>query len=140
MGGEEQAMVIAADYPFLGILGSMVVFFAWVIWIWMMIGILTDVFRRDDIGGWAKAAWTVFLIVLPFLGALIYLIGQHDAMAKRRVKDVEVQQRALDEHIRAVATTDGPATEIASAKSLLDSGAIDEREFDELKRKALAAA
>jgi Phospholipase_D-nuclease N-terminal/Short C-terminal domain len=133
-------MVIADSYPFLDILWSMIIFFAWVIWIWMMITILTDVFRRDDIGGWAKAAWTVFLIVLPFLGALIYLIRQHDAMAQRRIKDVQVQQAMVDDHIRSVAVTDGPATEIASAKKLLDSGAIDQAEFDQLKRKALAAA
>ena len=129
-------MVIAADYPFLDILWSMIIFFCWVIWIWMMIVILTDVFRRPDIGGWAKAAWTVFLIVLPFLGALIYLISQHDKMAERQMKDVRSQQAALDDHIRTVAG--GPASEIANAKRLLDEGAIDQTEFAELKRKALA--
>jgi hypothetical protein len=134
-------MVIAdSNYPFLDILWSMIVFFAWVIWIWMVVVILTDVFRRDDIGGWAKAAWTVFLIVLPFLGALIYLIGQHEHMAQRRIKDIQVQQAVVDDHIRSVAAADGPATEIANAKQLLDSGAIDQTEFDQLKRKALATA
>jgi hypothetical protein len=132
-------MVIAADYPFLGILGSMVIFFAWVIWIWMMIAILSDVFRRRDIGGWAKAAWTVFLIVVPFLAALIYLIAQHDGMAERSVKDVEAQRAMLDGHIREVAGADGPATEIATAKKLLDSGAIDQPEYETLKQRALAA-
>src|SRR3954470_2732308 len=97
-------MVFAADYPFLDILWSMIIFFAWVIWIWMMIGILTDVFRRDDIGGWAKAAWTVFLIVLPFLGALIYLIAQHDKMADRRMRDLQAQQAVVDSHIREVSS------------------------------------
>jgi hypothetical protein len=133
-------MVIAADYPFLDILWSMIIFFAWVIWIWMMIVILTDVFRRQDIGGWAKAAWTVFLIVLPFLGALVYLIAQHDKMAERRLSDARAQQAVVDEHIKAVAASDGPATEIANAKKLLDSGAIDDAEFAQLKRRALAAS
>ena len=133
-------MVFAADYPFLDILGSMIIFFAWVVWIWMVIAILTDVFRRRDIGGWAKAAWTVFLIVLPFLGALVYLIAQHDGMAERSVKQVEAQQAALDHHIRQVATSDGPASEIANAKKLLDSGAIDQSEYEQLKQRALAAA
>ena len=133
-------MVLAADYPFLDIMGSMIIFFAWVVWIWMMIAILTDVFRRPDIGGWTKAAWTVFLIVLPFLGALIYLIKQHEGMAERRIKDVQAQQAVLDSHIREVAASDGPATEIANAKSLLDSGAIDQAEYDQLKHRALAAA
>ena len=133
-------MVIAADYPFFDILWSMIVFFAWVVWIWMMVVLLTDVFRRRDIGGWTKAAWCVFMIVLPFLGALVYLIRQHDAMADRRVKDVEAQQAMIDSHIKHVAGSDGPATEIANAKQLLDSGAIDRTEFEQLKHRALAAA
>src|SRR3954470_8010885 len=133
-------MVIAADYPFLDILWSMILFFTWVIWIWMMVVILTDVFRRPDIGGWTKAAWVVFLIVLPFLGALVYLIKQHDSMAERRMKDVQSQQAMVDKHIREVATSDGPASEIANAKGLLDSGAIDQAEFDQLKQRALATA
>ncbi len=62
-------MVFAADYPLLDVFWTMIIFFTWVVWIWMMIAILTDVFRRRDISGWSKAAWTVFLIVLPFLGA-----------------------------------------------------------------------
>ena len=131
-------MVIADDYPFLGILGSMIIFFAWVVWIWMMIAILTDVFRRRDIGGWAKAAWTVFLIVLPFLGALIYLIAQHDGMAERRIDDLKQQQAMVDEHIRSVAAAEGPSAEIANAKALLDQGAIDQAEFAKLKQQALA--
>jgi hypothetical protein len=133
-------MVIAADYPFIDILWSMILFFTWVIWIWMMVVILTDVFRRPDIGGWAKAAWCVFLIVLPFLGVLVYLISQHKEMAERRVKDVEAQQSAIDQRIRQAAGSDGPATEIANAKSLLDSGAIDQAEFEQLKQRALVTA
>src|SRR3954452_11278322 len=137
-------MVFAADYPFLNILWSMIIFFAWVIWIWMMVVVLTDVFRRPDIGGWAKAAWTVFLIVVPFLGVLVYLIGQHEHMAERRIKDVQAQQAMVDRHIKEVATnggttTNGPATEIADAKRLLDSGAIDRAEYEQLKHRALAA-
>jgi uncharacterized membrane protein YcjF (UPF0283 family) len=133
-------MVIAADYPFLDILWTLIIFFAWVVWIWIMIVILTDVFRRRDIGGWAKAAWVVFLIVLPFLGALVYLVANHDELAERQQKDVRAQQTAVDEHIKAVAGSDGPATEIANAKKLLDSGAIDEAEFAQLKSQALASS
>ena len=133
-------MVIAADYPFLNILWTMIIFFAWVVWIWMMIVILTDVFRRRDIGGWAKAAWIVFMIVLPFIGVLSYLIAQHDGMAERRSKDIQEQQAMVDEHIRSVAGGDGPATEIANAKRLLDAGTIDQSEFERIKNKALTAA
>jgi hypothetical protein len=133
-------MVIAADYPFIDILWTMILFFAWVVWIWMMIVILTDIFRRDDIGGWAKAAWIVFLIVLPFLGVLVYLIAQHDGLSERRLKDARVQQAAIDDRIRSVAGSEGPATEIANAKKLLDSGAISETEFAQIKQRALAAS
>ena len=71
-------MVIAADYPFMDVLWSMLIFFYWVIWIWIVITVLVDIFRRHDIGGWEKAAWVIFVAVLPWLGVLIYLIAQHD--------------------------------------------------------------
>jgi hypothetical protein len=137
-GREEPAVLIAADYPFLNILWTMIIFFAWVVWIWMMVVILTDVFRRRDTSGWGKAAWCVFLILLPFLGVLTYLIVNHEGMAERRAKDVSEAQAAFDDRVRSVAAADGPATQIANAKSLLDSGAIDQAEFAQLKQKALA--
>jgi hypothetical protein len=132
-------MMIAADYPFMDILGSMLVFFLWVMWFWTLIIVLTDVFARQDIGGWSKAAWTLFTFILPILGVLIYLIAHGSDMADRRAADVHTRQRALDDHIRSVTAGDGPATEIANAKQLLDSGAIDAAEFDQLKRRALTA-
>jgi hypothetical protein len=132
-------MVLAADYPFLDILWTMIIFFAWVAWIWILIVILTDVFRRRDISGWAKAAWTVFLIVLPFLAALIYLIAQHDGMAERTAKQVQGQQEQFDSYVRTVASDGGAASEIDRAKKLLDDGTITQSEFDALKAKALAA-
>jgi hypothetical protein len=131
-------MPIAADYPFLDVLWSMIIFFVWVTWIWMMILILSDVFRRPDLSGWGKAGWTFFLIVLPFLGALIYLIAQSDGMAERRAQDVQGQRAQMDDYVRSVAGSGGPAAEIDKAKQLLDSGAINQTEFDALKAKALA--
>jgi hypothetical protein len=131
-------MPIAADYPFLNILWSMIIFFVWVTWIWMMILILSDVFRRRDLSGWGKAGWTFFLIVLPFLGALIYLIADSDGMAERRAQDVKGQQAQMDDYVRSVAGSGGPAAEIDKAKQLLDSGAINQTEFDAIKAKALA--
>jgi hypothetical protein len=131
-------MPIAADYPFLDVLWSMIIFFIWVAWIWMMILILSDVFRRDDLSGWGKAGWTFFLIVLPFLGALIYLIAQSDGMAERRAQDVQGQRAQMDDYVRSVAGSGGPAAEIDKAKALLDSGAITQTEYDALKAKALA--
>ncbi|MGZ4171304.1 MAG: SHOCT domain-containing protein [Solirubrobacteraceae bacterium] len=132
-------MVFAADYPFLDILWTMIIFFTWVVWIWMLILILTDVFRRRDISGWGKAAWTVLLIVLPFLGVLVYLIAQHDGMADRAAERMQGQRAQVDDHVRSVATNGGAATEIDKAKHLLDDGAITQEEFQALKTKALAA-
>ena len=131
-------MVFAADYPFLNILWSMIIFFAWVIWIWIMIVILTDVFRRRDTSGWVKAAWVVFLILLPFLGVLVYLIINHDGMTERSAAAAKGQQAQFDEYVKSVAQTGGPAAEIDKAKQLLDSGAITQAEFETIKAKALS--
>ena len=129
-------MVIAADYPFLDVLWTMIIFFCWVVWIWMMVIILTDVFRRRDIGGFAKAAWVVFVIVVPFLGVLVYLIAQHDGMRERSVKQAQAQQAAFDDYVRE--TAGGSAAEIAKAKELLDAGTISQAEFDAIKAKAVS--
>jgi hypothetical protein len=131
-------MPIAADYPFLDVLWSMIIFFVWVTWIWMMILILSDVFRRRDLSGWGKAGWTFFLIVLPFLGALVYLIAQSDGMAERRAQDAQGQRAQMDDYVRSVAGNGGPAAEIDKAKQLLDSGAITEPEYQSIKAMALA--
>jgi hypothetical protein len=131
-------MPIAADYPFLNILWTMILFFTWVVWIWMMVIILSDVFRRRDLSGWGKAGWTVFLIVLPFLGALTYLIAQHDGMAERQAEAARGQRAEMDDYVRSVASSGGPAAEIDKAKQLLDSGAINEPEYQAIKAKALA--
>lgn len=133
-------MVFAADYPFLNIFWTMIIFFAWVVWIWMMIAILSDVFRRRDLSGWGKAGWTVFMIVLPFLGALTYLVANHDGMADRNVKQARVAQAEFDDYVKTVAKNGGgAAAEIEKAKGLLDSGAINQAEFEAIKAKALAA-
>ena len=124
-------MLLAADYPFLDVLWTMIIFFAWVIWIWILISILSDVFRRHDISGWSKALWVIFLILLPFLGVLIYLIVNGQGMAERNVRQVEQQ-------IQTAAAMAGPSAQIAHAKELLDNGAINQEEFEAIKRKALA--
>jgi hypothetical protein len=129
-------MLLAADYPFLNILWTMIIFFAWVIWIWIAITVLVDVFRRHDIGGFAKAAWVVFVIVLPFLGVLIYLIANHDGMRDRNIQQAQAQKAQFDEYVRQ--TAGGAAAEIEKAKQLLDSGAITQAEFDAIKAKAVA--
>ena len=129
-------MLFAADYPFMDVLWSMIIFFFWVIWIWIVVTVLLDIFRRHDIGGWAKAAWVVFVVILPWLGVLVYLIAQHDGMRERRIKEVQGQKQAFDDYVRE--TAGGSANEIATAKQLLDAGTITQDEFEALKRKALA--
>jgi hypothetical protein len=131
-------MVFAADYPFLDILWSMLVFFAWVIWFWILITIFADLFRRHDIGGWAKAGWIVLCIVLPFIGVLIYVGTQGHGMAERRAQDTRAAQSEFDTYVRDVAG--GPTNEIAKAKELLDKGTITQAEFDQIKQKALASS
>jgi hypothetical protein len=132
------AVALAADYPILGVFWSMLIFFLWVIWFWLLITVFADVFRRHDLSGWAKAAWLIFVIVLPYLGVFVYLITQSRHMAERNVKEVERAQTQFDEHVRSVAGSGGPAAEIEKAKQLLDSGAITQAEFDAIKQKALA--
>ena len=131
-------MPIAADYPFLDVFWTMILFFFWVAWIYILVVVLSDVFRRHDTSGWGKAAWCVFLIVLPFLGVLVYLIAQGKEMGERRVADVKAAQAEFDDYVQSVAGSGGAAGEIDKAKGLLDSGAITQAEFDDLKRKALA--
>jgi hypothetical protein len=133
-------MITAADYPFIDIVGTMLVFFFWVMWFWCLMIVLTDVFRRKDISGWTKAVWTLFVVILPWLGVLIYLVVHGKDMGQRRMDDVATQQAMVDDRIRHVASTNGGASgQIAQAKQLLDSGAIDAGEYDQLKRRALAA-
>jgi type VI protein secretion system component VasK len=129
-------ILAASDYPFLSVFWTMLVFFAWVIWFWLLITVFADVFRRDDLSGWAKAAWLIFVIVLPYLGVFIYLITQGRHMSERNVSDRQAAQAQFDDHIKSVAG--GPAAEIEKAKQLLDTGAITQPEFDALKQKALA--
>ncbi len=131
-------MVIAASYPFLNVLWDILIFFAWVIFIWIAITVLIDVFRRHDVSGWAKAAWVVFVVILPWIGVLTYLIVNHTGMAERRAQDTQVAQAQFDQYVRQAAGKGGPASEIETAKGLLDSGAISQEEFDAIKAKALA--
>jgi hypothetical protein len=135
-------MLLAANnYPLLEVIWTIIVFFAWVIWIWTVIAVLSDVFRRHDISGFGKAAWTFLVIVIPFLGVLIYLVSQGSHMAERSAEQMQVAQKQYEQHIREVAGAQGggggAAGEIANAKALLDSGAITQAEFDKLKEKAL---
>jgi hypothetical protein len=130
--------VLAADYPFLDVLWTMLVFFLWVMWFWLLITVFADIFRRDDLSGLGKTGWIILVILLPFLGVFIYLITQNDKMVARNVSQARAQQAQFDEYVKGVAGSGGAAAEIEKAKGLLDSGAISQAEFDALKQKALA--
>jgi hypothetical protein len=133
-------LFIASSYPFLDILWTTLIFFAWVIFIWIVITALIDIFRRHDLSGWGKAAWIIFIVVIPWIGVLAYLIVNHDGMNERRVKDARQSQEQFDDYVRKTAGSGsgGAAGEIEKAKQLLDNGTITQAEFDAMKAKALA--
>lgn len=131
-------MLLAADYPFLDVLWTMLVFFLWIAWFWLVILIVIDIFRRRDASGGKKVLWLLFILFVPFLGVFVYLIANADDMARRRAEEMQTAQAQTDEYIRSVAG--GTAAEIERAKGLLDSGAITQDEFDAIKAKALASA
>jgi Phospholipase_D-nuclease N-terminal/Short C-terminal domain len=132
--------VVAADYPFLDVLWTMLVFFAWVAWFWLLITVAGDIFRRHDIGGGKKAAWLIFMVFVPFIGVFAYLIANNDSMTRRNVEQAQAQQAKLDEYVRSVSDSGGgsAAAEIDRAKRLLDAGTITQTEYEAIKAKALA--
>jgi putative oligomerization/nucleic acid binding protein/phospholipase D-like protein len=136
---KDDDMILASSYPFLNILWSMLIFFAFVAWIWILITVFADLFRRHDTSGWVKVLWIIFIIVLPFLGVFVYLIAEHEGMTERAVKQQQAQQSEFDDYVKSVAAQSDPTEQIAKAKQLLDSGAITQAEFDQMKQKALAS-
>jgi len=134
-------MVLAADYPLLNAFWTIMIVFFWVLWFWLLITVFADLFRRHDMSGWVKALWVIFVIVLPYIGVLIYLIANGRHMAERNARDAQAAQAQIDDRIRTVASSgngSGPAGEIEKASQLLANGTITQAEFDAIKQKALA--
>ena len=132
-------MILAADYPFLDVMWTMLVFFLWVAWFMLLFHVIGDVFRRRDASGGKKTLWLVFVILVPFLGVFVYLIANSDDMARRSIERSQAAQADMDDYVRSVASSGGGvAAEIDRAKQLLDSGAITQAEFEAIKAKALA--
>ena len=129
--------MLAASYPFADVMWTMLVFFVWILWFWLLFTVFADVFRRHDISGWVKTLWVIFVIILPFLGVFIYLIVESKGMAQRNIDRANEAKTQFDSYVRQTAGG-GSATEISKAKELLDSGAITQTEFDSIKAKALA--
>jgi hypothetical protein len=133
-------MLLAADYPFLDVLWTMLVFFLWVSWFMILFHVVGDIFRRRDASGAKKTLWLVFVLFLPFVGVFAYLIANSDDMAMRNLERARAAQSEMDEYVRSAAGSGGgAAAEIDRAKALLDSGTITEPEFEAIKAKALAA-
>jgi uncharacterized membrane protein YcjF (UPF0283 family) len=130
-------LIGATSYPFLNVFWDILIVFAWVLFIWVAVVVFTDIFRRRDISGWIKALWVVAIVILPWIGVLAYLIFNHDGMAERSEKQTKAAQASFDEYVREAAGKGGPASEIDTAKKLLDSGTISQSEFDAIKAKAL---
>ena len=131
-------MVLAADYALGEVLWSILAFFLFILWFWILISIISDLFRDHETSGWTKALWFLGLLALPFFSAFLYLIIRGDGMAKRSARQAQAAQAQFDDYVRDTAGGGGPGAEIAHAKKLLDDGAISQQEFEEIKRKALA--
>ncbi len=131
-------MLIASSYPFLEVFWTMLIFFGFVVWLWILFTVFTDVFRRHDISGFVKAIWIVFVIVLPYLGVFVYLIAEHTGMTERSIEAQKASKAQFDQYVQSAAANADPAEQITKAKGLLDQGAISQAEFDRIKQQALA--
>jgi len=127
----------STGYPFLDVFLTILIVFAWVVYIWVAISVLIDVFRRDDLSGWAKAGWTILVVLLEWFGVLAYLVINNRGMTERRDKDARAAQAQFDAAVRSAANSGGSAGEIERAKALLDDGTITPDEFERIKATAL---
>jgi len=133
--------MLAYDYPLGGVFLSMLYFFLFFIWIWILITVFMDIFRSPDLGGWIKAVWCIFVIILPFLGVFIYLIARGGKMQERKLADAAQQKEAFDSAVREAAGSSGgdvtlQLTQLADLKS---KGVLTDAEFEAQKAKVLAA-
>ena len=129
----------STDFPLLNLFFTMFIFFMFFIWIWLLIMIFGDIFRSNDLGGWSKALWTIFIIIIPFLGVLIYLIARGESMQERSMEQAAAQQKAQQQYIQQVAGSgDNSAEQLAKLAQLRDSGVLTEAEFQAQKATVLA--
>jgi hypothetical protein len=125
------------NYPLLQVFLSMLYFFLFVIWIWIAIMVVVDIFRSHDLGGWGKAFWFLFVIVVPYLGVFVYLIARGGKMHERQVADASAQQKAFDDYVKQAAGAPDVATQLEKLASLRQQGVITEDEFAAQKAKLL---
>lgn len=130
--------MFAADFALGEALWTVLVIFLFVIWFWLLIAIFSDLFRDHETSGWAKAGWTVAILIFPFIGILVYLIVRGGGMAQRQIDAQQAAQADFDSYVKKTADSGDSASQIADAKKLLDEGTITQDEFNSLKAKALA--
>jgi ABC-type multidrug transport system fused ATPase/permease subunit len=126
------------DYPLLNLFWTMLWLFLWILWIFLLIRIILDIFRSDDLGGWGKALWVIFIIILPFLGVLVYLIARGTGMHRRDVREARATDEAMRGYIQSAAgTSTSTAEELSKLAALRDQGVLTQAEFDAQKAKLL---
>lgn len=123
--------------PLLDLFWSMLWFFMFFLWIWLLISLFADIFRSDDLSGWGKAGWIFFMIVLPFLGAFIYLIARGKSMQERAMADMAAREQATRSYIQQAAGSTSTADELAKLAELRDRGVLTSQEFDAQKAALL---
>ena len=129
--------MLAYDYPLLGVFWTMVWFFLWVIWLMLLFRVFADVVRSHDMGGFAKTLWIIFVILVPFLGVLVYVIARGRSMAQRDLDAAQANKRAFDDYVRESAGTSSAADELAKLAALRDQGVLTDAEFAAQKSKLL---
>ena len=131
--------MLGTDYPVLGIFWTMLEVFFFVIWIWLLIAVFGDIFRSHDLGGWGKALWSLFIVLIPFVGVLIYLIARGGSMQERSAKQMELQQQAFNDYVRQAAGSGADATDqLAKLADLKSKGVLTDAEFEAQKAKILS--
>ncbi|MEW2167808.1 SHOCT domain-containing protein [Streptomyces sp. NPDC007084] len=133
------ALVLAADYPLLNVFWTTMWFFLWILWFMLLFRVVADIFRDDDLHGWGKAGWCVFVVVLPFLGVFVYLIARGRGMGEREARRVRQSQEEVKSYIRETAGSTGRADELAKLAELRSNGHLTSEEFEQAKAKVLAA-
>jgi hypothetical protein len=131
-------MILATNYPLSEIFWTILFFFVFVVWLMILFNVLGDLFRRHDTTGATKVLWIIFIVVLPYLGTFAYLLTQHNGMVERAQKAQQEAKQSFDHYVQSVAVKPDPTEKIAKAHDLLDRGAINQAEFEQIKRQALA--
>ena len=131
--------MLAYDYPLLGAFWTLLWIVLWVVWLFILFRVVFDIFRSDDLSGWGKALWLIFVILLPYLGVFVYIIARGRSMGDRDVREAKARQESFDAYVRdAAAPGGGTAEELTKLADLKDRGVITDAEFEQQKAKLLA--